>query len=222
MTVQITGLDPTTGLDLNDLMITKKGSEDLRATLNQLATLVNGQLTGSQLLTLLLGVDTNTSTLNANFLQGNDAAYFADTSSLTSGTLADARLPNGTLASTVVSTSSKYSINLPSFLFGGQNIKLQWGTSNYYVNNKTISVTFQEPFASGLTNANEPIILVTPQCRENGAVQTGTPSASPLTAVEVDVRLQYASVNGFLACTRQVTGSGADTARANWFAIGKY
>jgi len=221
VTKQISELPATPGLVTTDLIATKQGTTDYRATIDQLGTLIRSGITAADIMAMVQTLDTNSSGLNANFLQGNSSDYFVNASNLASGTTPNARLPNGTFTSSVLTTSSKNYIQFPTFIFGLNRIMIQFGVTDYYTESRDIVTTFPVAFASGLTNANEPILIVTPQCKRDGW-SGATGNSTPYFNVELDVRPWYVSLSQFKASTIRTSRSGSDTVRANWIAIGKY
>lgn len=221
MTKQINELPATTGIEVTDLLATKKGTDDYKVTITQLADLIRGGIAAADMMSLIQTLDSDTSGLNANFLQGNTSSYFTNASNLATGTVANARLPNGSFTSSVLTTSSKNYVQFPIFMFGLQRIMIQFGVTDYYRADRSVTVTFPVPFSSGFTDEVEPIVLLSPQCKRNGW-SGATGSSSPTADVEADIRLWYADLSQFKASSIRTTGSEADTVRANWLAIGKY
>lgn len=222
MTKQISELPATSGIEDTDLIATKKGSNDFKATIAQLVALTQGSFPAADILSLLQTVDSDSSGLNANYLQSKDAAFFRNASNLNAGVVPNTQLPNGSMTSSVVSTSAKHYVQFPTFMFGLERIMIQFGVTDYVLSDRDISVTFPVPFASGLTFTSEPIVLLTPQCKSseyNGSVSS---HAGPDANVELDVRLWYTSLSSFKASSIRTTGGNSDYVRANWIAIGKY
>lgn len=224
--IQISGLPDTSGLSSTDFLATKKGSDDLKATLQQVIDLVKDEITAEEILQKLLTVDTDTSGLNTNTLQGNTASFFTNASNLISGIVSNSRLPNGSYNENFVGGGAfgtgRNSIwwKIPSFLTGGTRLMVQFGYTNYISNNGQVLTTFPLSFSSGFGNENDPIVFVTPECRADG--YAGVSDLLRDRDVELDIRLYYKDLTRFRCNAIRTTGSNSDYVRAMWLAIGKY
>lgn len=215
MAKEIKDLPATPGLASTDLLATKKGLADYKATIAQLSTLIRGDITGKAVLDLVKTVDSDLSGLNANTLQGANKSFFQNAANLTSGTIPNARLPAGSVTS-YGTTAWAQKIIIPEFLLG-QRIMIQFGVTAYALESRRVSITFPTPFVSGFGTQNIPLFQVTPECR------TGSFSVSrPFEEVEVDIRAYDVSLTTARLATIRTFGSGSDEVRGHWWAIGKY
>lgn len=201
--------------------------EDLRVTSDEIATFVKGELTPSEILSLVISSNPQINGLDANLLQGFAASSFRDASNLSSGTIPSARLPQGefdyswSAGSGVSATEGSLRCfwKIPLFVSNGSpsGIMLQFGWTNFALANTTLNVTFLRTFSSFLGNANMPLILLTPECRSFDA-------NAPAQYIEAEVRLDNATktLSSFRCHTRRSGGSGSDYVRANWLAVGFY
>jgi len=218
MTIQITDLDPNANPDDSDLLVSKKGAEDLSLPIGDLAEHILNQLTAADVLNLIRTVDTDNSGLNASTLQGVNRAFLQNASNLTTGTIPDARFNSTTILGnpTTSSTgSTSYSWNVPTFITGGFRLKIQWGITTYRGNNSTITGVFRQSFASGLATSSQPIVILAPQ-------NIGDSQSNPENLVELDVRLTGTSLSGFTAASVRTRGNNNDLVRANYIAFGRY
>jgi hypothetical protein len=222
--IEISGLPATAGLATTDQFPTKKGTLDYRANLGQLVTLVTDNFTAAELLTLLLTVDSDSSTLNSNFLQGATKAFFTSASNLNAGTVPDARLPNQTITTSggINDYNEPFSvaIPLPAFMFGGTKVMVQAGLTEQYLSNTDFTITYPIPFTGGFgysyLNDASPIFLVTPY----GITVDANPA--PSERVEVGVGVYKTTLSYANCSTYRRSGKSYDYAKAFWFAIGKY
>lgn len=228
--IRITELDPTTGIESTDQLPTSKGAQDLKITVDELLTYVKDNFTDAEILAKLLNVDTNTSTLNANFLQGLDANFFRNASNLLSGVVPDARLPgestspSWTVGGSLHTNAGQFKdyIRIPEFFLNGERYMIQFGWSFFTTHPATQTISFRTPFASGWGNENKPLVLVSPECRSS---EWSGSTSSPFGAaanVELDMRVWYTDLNSFKVSTIRTSGADADRVRANWIAFGKY
>lgn len=222
--IEISGLPATPGLSLTDQFPSKKGTADYRATLEQLADLVKDDTTAAEILAKILTVDTDSSTLNANFLQGAARSFFTNASNLDSGTVPTARLPSQTITSTGgsngINSPFAKAIPIPSFLFNGQRIMIQGGLTQYYPPNTSFTITYPTPFVGGFgysnINDHSPLFLVSPYCI------TGDISPSPTESIEIGVSTTRTTLSYANCATYRRSGSSTDYAKAFWLAIGYY
>lgn len=214
MAVKLDELNPTPGLTTTDIMVSRQGSEDYRATLQQLTDLVKSGMTAQEIMDLVLQVDTDTSGLNANFLQGLTSSFLRDAGNLNAGVVSNSRLPNGVSNQ----TTSSNRVMLPTFLTGGQRLMLQWGVTPYVADSVTTFLTFPAPFVWGIgtgVHANLPLLIVTPECLPDAA-------SAPWQNVELDIRATNVTLSGASLHTIRTAGSSGDQVRAHWFAVGRY
>ena len=217
MTIEISGLPDSPGLADSDLLATKKGTQDYKAPLDDLSEFIIDKITPTQVLELIKAVDADTNGVNASTLQGNNALSFRNASNLSSGTVPNSRLPSGSWSGAFNTSQSNYFINLPEFMFGTSlRLRLAWGVSPYTSPNLTRRVDFRAPFVSGMTGQNEPIIITSAQCIFDSTVGGGD------NRIEVNARIYDADLNGFSFATERLRGSGSDTCRINYIAIGRY
>lgn len=231
--IQISGLNPTPGLAGTDQFATKKGAEDFRATLDQISQyIIDNDLDAQTILDRLKTVDTDTSGLNANFLQGLTSSYFRNASNLNAGIVPDLRLPQGSLTENFIAGGNwgtgrnGIAIPFPSFITGGVRLLVQFGYSNYTFDGGTITITFPQAFASGWGSDNKPLVILSPECRRD--LSGGSPWNNDSSAgdgrqnIELDMRLWYSDLTKARCSSIRTRGSEGDTVRANWLAIGKY
>lgn len=226
---QIPDLDPIgsplTGLE----QIAARGDsvEDVRVTMDELATFVKGELTPSEVLAQVIAANPQINGLDANLLQGFAASSFRNASLLSSGSIPSARLPQGefdyswSAGSGISGTEGSLRCfwKIPLFVSNGSpsGIMLQFGWTPFVVANTALNVTFLRTFSSFLGDANMPLILLTPECRSLAATY-------PEEYTELDVRLDtIAKTRSSFRChTRRSSGRGDDYVRANWLAVGFY
>jgi len=222
---EINELPATPGVINSDLLATKKGSTDYRATIGQLAATVLSNLSAQDVMDLVQMVDDNNSGLNSNFLQGATRAFLQNASNLNAGTVPNARLPNGSMQ--VGSWSDR--IELPTFLTGGLRVMVQYGYTVGYPVNASANLTFSKAFVGGIgvTGSNTPVIVVSPQVFPPSGTSSGAVS------VGLDIRPTNVTLTGCTLHTIQsgnMNLTGTQTAfwlnnamvRAHWFAIGRY
>ena len=225
--IQISGLPAGAGLDGTEMLPTRDGAGDARYTVDQLADFVRGELTSAEILALVIAANPQINGLNANLLQGLAASYFRNATNLNAGTVADARLPQGSVSPTWASGgaypadgSFKDAIKIPAFLLGGARYMIQHGWTNFMWENQRATITFKEPFAGGFGGTNRPNVFVTSHCRSSEYPSLGP---DPTSEAELITRLHGdPTLSGFTIVTRRLGGGLADTVRANWWAIGTY
>lgn len=154
---EINDLPPTPGAINSDLLATKKGATDYRASIGQLAEAVLNNLTPEQAMALVQQVATNNSGLNANFLQGATRAFLQNAGNLNAGTVPTSRLPAAGVLFTASNTGGNVwvaHINIPEYILGGARVRLAMGQTEYQNVNTTASITYPVPFISGVSNAS--------------------------------------------------------------------
>lgn len=226
--IQITELPAISSIDGDELGILRDATGDVKFTVDEMTTYVLDQLTASDTLDLVKAANPEVNGLNANLLQGLAASFFQNASNLASGTVPDNRLP-GWLPSPSWTSGGAYPnagsfkdyIRIPSFLLSGQRYMIQFGWTNFVAENSAITVDFRTPFTSGWGGENNPLVLVSPECRANGwSGDTSAPQNK--FNVELDARVWYTDLNKFKISTIRNEGYDPDRVRANWIAIGKY
>ena len=211
---EINDLPPTPGAINSDLLATKKGATDYRASIGQLAETVLSNLTPEQAMALVQQVATNNSGLNSNFLQGATRAFFQNASNLNAGTVSVDRLPP--MGSVVETGGSAWAtrVYLPEFLLGSR-VLVQFGQTLPLNRNTSRLITFPVPFVSGYGSSNTPLFMVSPLC-------TTDHPASAEQRIEIDVRTYDLRLSLAQIAAIRTTGSGTDAASGMWLAIGKY
>lgn len=212
-----------------EFIATGTSDSDVHVTADQIADFTIDSLTPAETLAKVSAASPQTNGLNANFLQGLAASYFQNASNLSSGTVPDARLPQGEHNSTWSSGgiypnagSLKSYLKFDEIIPGGPKIMLQWGWTNFVNPSTDVSVTFNQPFSGGWGNENTPVVFLTPECR--GSEWSGALSsfAGAGANVEVTMSVYYTSLTFFKCSSFRMAGSGLDRVRGNWWAIGYY
>lgn len=227
MPKRIIELDNTGGVAGTDYLATSKGSEDVKATLTEVSNFILNNLSDATVLSKLLNVDSNTSGLNANFLQGFAASHFLNAANMTGGPIPTSVLPAGTFTSSFtpggVYTNAgtvKNVIKVPEWLLGGR-IMIQFGWTEFIYANSQSRLIYPEPFASGFSGEDKPFLSVTPECRRDAWSEVSTGS-QPKFNVELDIRVSKNRLNSFDVDSIRTYGSNTDRVRAMYWAVGRY
>lgn len=225
--VQIVDLPANGTLGGDELLIERDAIGDKKVTLDALTSFVKSELTPTEILNLVKAAAPESNGLDANLLQGLAASFFQNASNLISGTVDDNRLPLGEF-NTSWSSGGAYPDagnlrgywKIPEFVTGiGNRIMIQFGYTNFIYAGNKITTTYLTPFASGWGTDNSPVPIITPQCRSNEWPTVTAGGGN----VEMDIRLYGdATTSTFTVANIRTDGSGLDTVRANWIAIGKY
>lgn len=217
---------PVVSVDGPELFIARDDLGDVKITADQLASFVIDELTPAEALAKVMASSPQTNGLNANLLQGLAASFFQNASNLSSGTVPDARIPQGEFNFSWASGGYylnagvlKGYLKFAPHIFGGENVMIQAGWSSFIPNNTTTSVNFLTPFSSGFGNEDNPIVIQNGECR---AEQYPTEIGNHFD-IELGIRAYKVSKTGFKLRTYRVFGgNGYDTVRSHWIAIGKY
>lgn len=222
MTVKITDLDPTGGLEDSDLMVTKKGTQDYKATLSELSEYIINNLEPQEVMDLIKLVDTDVSGLNATTLSGTSLAYLLSANSIQTGIINDDRLPSGDYNSSISTGASRTVLDLPEFLVG-QPIRIEFGhTALYSGLSATQTHTFRTPFSGGfVTNPNSaPLVVAAPMSYSAESGESGQEE------IEKDSRMISANLSNFTWAAIRTQGSDSsgnrDWTRMQYIAIGTY
>lgn len=217
---------PVVSVDGPELFIARDDAGDVKITADQVSDFVLGELTPAAALAKVIAASPETNGLNANLLQGLAASFFQNASNLSSGTVPEARLPQGEFNFNWASGGFysnagilKGYLKFSPHIFGGQNVMIQAGWSGFIRMDGTISVNFLTPFSSGFGNEDNPIVLQSEECRaEQYPADLGN-----YFDTELEMRAYKVSKTGFkLRSFRPHGGTGNDTVRSHWLAIGKY
>lgn len=224
--IKLPQLDPTTGLDNSDVVLTTKGSQDYKATLAELVSHIKDNITPAEILTMLLQVDGDNAGINATTLQGLLPSFFRNASNLNSGTVPNSRLPSGDNQLSFVQGGeynagrNQLTLNFPNFMLG-INLRVIVGWSFFVTTNSNITINFDQPFTQGFGTENTPIVIGVPECRSG--VWNGTVSkAFNPENIELDARLWYSDLSKAIFSTMRHGGFGGDRVRVNYMAIGRY
>ena len=183
---EINDLPPTPGAINSDLLATKKGATDYRASIGQLAETVLSNLTPEQAMALVQQVATNNSGLNANFLQGATRAFLQNAGNLNAGTVPTSRLPAAGVLFTASNTGGNVwvaHINIPEYILGGARVRLAMGQTETQRLGTVAYITYPVPFISGVSNASpdhRPLVIAS-TTRPGSGGPDGRPSVSNLT-----------------------------------------
>ena len=216
---------PVVSVDGPELFIARDDLGDVKITADQLASFVIGELTPAQALAKVIASSPEINGLDANLLQGLAASFFQNASNLSSGTVPDARLPQGEFNFSWASGGFysnagilKGFIKFSPHILGGNNLMIQAGWTSFVGENISQATNFLTPFTSGFGNEDVPIVFVTPQCRSSEYPTT----LNTYQDIELGCRLKSVSKTSISTQSYRSSGHGADKVRANWLAIGKY
>ena len=239
--IEIPDLPPVGTVLGNQLTVVRAATGDKKASIDEISDYVASQLTPAEILNLVKLALPQVNGLNSQFVGGLSTANLRDASTLFSdGTVPIQRLPTGSFSSSnpvggfyPAEGSTRNVLRLSPWLGGiERKILLQFGYTNFVVQDSSISVTFIEPFASGFgIGLSRPIVIMSPECRHS---EWPAVAASGGAQVELDIRLTNVDLNGFTCASRRSggsdSGSGAgsypsptrDVVRGHWLAIGFY
>lgn len=216
MTKEINDLPATPGVASTDLLATKKGTADYRATVDQLSTIIRNDLTAFEVMQLIQQVDSDVSGLNANTLQGATRSFLQDADNLVFGKVSNNRLPNGEVTNYGGTAWSQRWL-LPVFLLG-QPVMIQFGVTERILESTLITVPFPTPFASGYGSPNEPFVMIAPMSDDG----TGDTTKMVTSNIQLSMQMHKATLSNITMISQRLWGTGADRVRAFWLAIGKY
>ena len=222
---QIPNLPPISSLDGDEQIPLRDVTGDVRVTPDQLASFVLDKLTPEDVLNLVKFASPQINGLNSQFLGSFNSEYYLNAANLNTGTIRRDRLPQGEFSQTY-SAGGQYPnsgtvrgvLKLDQFILGGPRIMVQMGWTPFIREWQSATINFKEPFVSGFSGENKPVLLVTPECRSNE--YPGIKNDD--TSVELDIRVRDVTLNGFTCASKRTSGSGTDTVSGHYIAIGYY